>query len=119
MCEDKKPILFDDIEWGNQELPHISHDEIMDEKWKFLHQGKQQRKKWGKYLTAQNKKRGTKCIVIDPNGKEYKFDTIGEASRDLNHPMLLNDPNKWFPYDGSEYIGQRRRFRHWRFRRIV
>jgi hypothetical protein len=35
MSKNKKPILFDDIEWGNQELPHLSHDEIMDPVWRL------------------------------------------------------------------------------------
>lgn len=29
----KKPILFDDIEWGNKTLPGVSHEEMMTTDW--------------------------------------------------------------------------------------
>jgi len=40
MSKNKKPILFDDIEWGNQELPHLSHDEIMNKNWQYVKTGR-------------------------------------------------------------------------------
>ena len=40
MSKNKKPILFDDIEWGNQELPNLSHDEIMNKNWQYVKTGR-------------------------------------------------------------------------------
>jgi len=33
MAKDKKPILFDEIKWGNQETGSLSHEDILDVNW--------------------------------------------------------------------------------------
>ena len=37
MSKDKKPILFEDIEWGNRTLPGLSDEELMTTNWNLKH----------------------------------------------------------------------------------
>ena len=116
MSKNKKPDLFDlfndESLWGNQETDSLSHDEIMNPGW-----NKKLNKSMLTKLVNQNKERGTPCECIDPNGNTYTFDTIGDAAEAIN-PMFMNHPAKWFPLDGSTYIGQRGKCRKWKFRRL-
>jgi hypothetical protein len=57
--KDKKPILFDDIEWGNQETDSVSHEDILNIDW-------------GRKKTLAEKEHQSKKMSAKYNEEEYK-----------------------------------------------
>lgn len=61
---------------------------------------------------------GVKCIVIDPTGIRYEFDTIKECEIKLNYENLTPNARIVFPLDGSSKVGRRGKWKGWTFFRI-
>ena len=81
-----------------------------------------------KFRTEETKKKiaktiidlqGIKCIVIDPNGTRYEFNTIKECESKLNYKNLTPNAVNIFPIDGSLKVGKRGRWKGWTFFRII
>ena len=59
MAKDKKPIFFDDVQWGNQETDSVSHDDMLEINW-------------NKKRTKALKEHQAKVITQKYKDKDYK-----------------------------------------------
>jgi len=88
MTKDKKPTMFDDIQWGNQELDGLSHDDIMNTNWNKK-RNKAEREhlsqmRYGKALPKKTRKK----VQAYLKGKKKSAETVKKASKKLTGRTL-------------------------------